>query len=131
MYNDFKKKIDIKLILICTLIEVVVSMIAILFCSFLLVATETDYKYSPVYGSISVALGAFAAAFYLASKVKNRGYICGLIVGGVTFVIVTITGLIANEGGITVNTLFHLIIFMLTALSGGVLGVNKRKRKLY
>jgi len=129
MFNEIKKKIDLKLIITCVTVGIITTILFVLIFSLIMNLFETDFKYSPVFGSISVALGSFAAAYYLSAKKKSKGYICGLIVGGVTFIIVTLIGMIINNGGITINTLFHLIIFLLSALSGGVLGVNKKNGK--
>lgn len=88
-------------------------------------------EYSPVLATVSLAAGTLAAAFYAARKIGKRGLLIGLATGGITFVLVTLISLIVDKGGITYNTLFHLIILMLSSLIGGVLGVNKKDNRKY
>lgn len=93
--------------------------------------TEKGYEYSTVFGTTSVAVGTFIAAFYISKKKQCKGLLTGLITGSAVFLAVTVTSLIVDKGPITANTLFHLIIFMLSALIGSVLGVNKKESRKY
>lgn len=88
-------------------------------------------EYSPVLATVSLAAGTFAAAFYAARKIGKRGLFTGLITGGIIFILITLISLIVDKGGITYNTLFHFIIIMLSALIGGVMGVNKKANRNY
>ena len=90
---------------------------------------QLDKNLSPLLATISLAAGTLSAAYYASSKIGNKGYLTGLSVGGITFVIITLISLITDEGGITINTLFHFIIIMLSALIGGIMGVNKKPKK--
>ncbi len=89
------------------------------------------FKYAPVFANVSVGAGCFDAAFFTAKKQGNRGWLAGAVIGGITFVLITLVSLIINSGGVTVNTLFHFIIIMLSSLIGGILGVNKGKNHKY
>lgn len=89
------------------------------------------FKYAPVFATVSVGAGCFDAAFFTAKKQGNRGWLAGAVIGGITFVLITLVSLIINSGGVTVNTLFHFIIIMLSSLIGGILGVNKGKNHKY
>ena len=71
------------------------------------------------------------SAFYLARKIAKKGFLVGLLVGGAEFIIVTLISMFADKGGITVNTLFHLIIILLSSLIGGIVGVNKAGKQKY
>ncbi|MEE1239860.1 MAG: TIGR04086 family membrane protein [Acutalibacteraceae bacterium] len=89
------------------------------------------FKYAPVFATVSVAIGAFVAAFFTARKQGNRGWLVGVIIGAITFVSVTLVSLVINSGEVTLNTIFHFIIIMLSSLIGGILGVNKVKNHKY
>ena len=129
MGNEINKKQNLILIISAVIMQILVTAIFIAVFAAVMYALETDYKYSPVFGSISVGAGAFFGAFYLSRRKKSKGYVYGLIIGAVTFCIVTVIGLIINQGTLTVNTLFHFIIIMLSALIGGITGVNKGPQK--
>ncbi len=115
--------------LITAIIEIAVTLLAVSLFAILINLVDIDYKYSPVFGSVSVALGSLIASYFLSNKKKNKGYLIGIVIGFITFVVVTLTGLIINQGGIGINTLFHLVIIMLSSVIGGVLGVNKKGKK--
>lgn len=123
------KKINYINILLGLFLQVAITLIAVSLFSIIINLSDIDYKYSPVFGSVAVALGAFANAYFLSRKKKSKGYALGGLVGLITFIVVTLIGLIINDGGITINTLFHLIIIMLSSITGGILGVNKKSKK--
>ena len=119
-----KEKIKIWPLIISVLIQTAVTFILVAVFALIINLADLDYKYAPVFGSVAVGLGSLAGAMRYSAKKKSKGYLIGLAFGGATFLIVTLIGLILNGGGLTLNTLFHLIIIMLSSLSGGIIGVN-------
>ena len=115
--------------LITAIIEIAVTLLAVSLFSIVMNSVDIDYKYSPVFGSVSVALGCLIASYFLSNKKKNKGYLIGATIGVITFIVITLIGLIINQGGIGINTLFHLVIIMLSSIIGGILGVNKKGKK--
>lgn len=124
-----KEKIKIWPLIISVLIQTAVTFILVAVFALIINLADLDYKYAPVFGSVAVGLGSLAGAMRYSAKKKSKGYLIGLAFGGTTFLIVTLIGLILNGGGLTLNTLFHLIIIMLSSLSGGIIGVNKGGKK--
>ncbi len=116
-------------IFIGVLLEIAVTLLFVSIFALIMKIGEIDYKYSPVLGSIAIALGSFANSLYLSKIIGSRGYLIGFAVGLITFIIITLVGLAMNDGGLTLNTLFHFIIFTLSAVTGGVIGVNKTGKK--
>lgn len=88
-----------------------------------------DRAYSIPLSTLSLALGGFAAAYYVARKSERKGYLVGALTGLISFALVTIISLIVTKSGLTVNTLFHFIIITLASVIGGIMGVNKGKNK--
>lgn len=111
------------------ILEIIVTAIFIFAFSAIMYFSNLSNELSPVLATISVASGVLVAAFYAAKKVGSKGYLVGLAVGGTTFLIILLISLVVDSGGITINTVFHLIIVMLAALIGGISGVNKRGKK--
>ena len=124
-----KEKIKIWPLIISVLIQTAVTFILVAVFALIINLADLDYKYAPVFGSVAVGLGSLAGAMRYSAKKKSKGYLIGLAFGGATFLIVTLIGLILNGGGLTSNTVFHLIIIMLSSLSGGILGVNMGGKK--
>lgn len=83
------------------------------------------------FATLSVAFGAFSAAFFIARKAERKGYIIGLCVGASVFTLISVIAFAVSKEPITQNTLFHFVIVMLSSIAGGILGVNLHKNKKY
>ncbi len=125
--NNFNYSYIIKAIIL----GVATTAISVFLFAIFMFLTEKGYEYSTVFGTAAVALGSFVVAFYISRKRQSKGLLTGLITGIAVFLIVTVVSLIVDKGAITVNTLFHLIIFLLSSLIGSVLGVNKKENRKY
>ena len=68
---------------------------------------ELDKNLSSLFATLSVAAGSLFTAYYVSGKIGSKGYLNGLAIGGIIFIIITLISLIVDQGGITVNTLFH------------------------
>ena len=92
---------------------------------------ETGREFAAPFATVSVAAGTFLAALYTSRRIGDKGYLNGLIIGAATFGIVTLASLIISKEGLSLNTLFHFVIIVLSSLMGGILGVNWRKNRKY
>ncbi|MBO5089366.1 MAG: TIGR04086 family membrane protein [Clostridia bacterium] len=125
------KKIDYIFLLKVLIIEVLTTVVAMFVFAAALYFLEGGYQFSPLFATISLGLGCFLASLYAAGKVGKNGLLIGAIVGGATFIIVTLAGLMGSKEIFTLNTLFRLIILMLLSFIGGVIGVNKGQNQKY
>ncbi len=105
------------------LIEAVTAFLAVLLFSVLLLFVPAGFRYAAFFATVSLGIGCFFAALFTARKIGKKGWLIGLAVGGITFLLVTAIALLAG-GGFTVTTLFRMAILLLCALIGGVLGVG-------
>lgn len=125
-----QEKINYSMLIIkATIIEILVAAVFICIFGLLMMILELDKIYSPLLANISISIATLVSSYITSKKIGNKGYLTGLIVGGVTFLIITLISFIIDEGSITTNTLFHLIIIILSGMIGGVLGVNKKQEK--
>lgn len=111
-------------------VGVVVTLVSMLIFSAVLLFLNIDRAYAAPFATISVAVGSFVASYIAAKKIGDNGYLTGLIIGGVVFLVITALSLIMGNG-LSLNTLFHFIITMLASIVGGITGVNKNKHKKY
>ena len=123
--------LNFKIPLTAALICIAITTVFMVVFALLMYIAQIGSEYSPVLATVSLAAGAFASAFYAARKIGKRGLFTGFVTGIIIFIAVTLISLIVDKGGITYNTLFHLIIIMLSALIGGVMGVNKKSKRNY
>ena len=113
------------------LIGAIVTAVFIVIFALVMYLSGAAFKYAPVFATLSVAIGCFVAAFFTAKSQGSKGLLVGAVIGGIAFILITLVSLIVNSGGITLNTLFHFIIIMLSSLIGGIIGVNKGKSHKY
>ncbi len=92
---------------------------------------DIDRRFIPFFSTLSVAGGSFISAFFTAKKVREKGYIIGAVIGITCFLLITIISFAAGGTEITLNTLFHFSIIVLSAVVGGVLGVNRGNSKKF
>ncbi|MBQ3052419.1 MAG: TIGR04086 family membrane protein [Clostridia bacterium] len=125
-----QEKINYSMLIIkATIIEILVAAVFICIFGLLMMILELNKIYSPLLANISISIATLVSSYITSKKIGNKGYLTGLIVGGVTFLIITLISFIIDDGSITTNTLFHLIIIILSGMIGGVLGVNKKQEK--
>lgn len=123
--------LNFKIPLTAALICIAITTVFMVVFALLMYIAQIGSEYSPILATVSLAAGTFASAFYAARKIGKRGLFTGFVTGIIIFIAVTLISLIVDKGGITYNTLFHLIIIMLSALIGGVMGVNKKSNRNY
>lgn len=128
---SYKKQIDLGLIIKTVLLGVLVTAVFILIFSVFMYFSQMGYEYATVFATVSLAAGTFVSSFYAAKKIGKRGFLTGIIIGGITFLVITLISLFVDKGSITINTLFHFIIILLSSLIGGIMGVNKAANKKY
>lgn len=86
---------------------------------------------APAVASVSMAIGSFLSGWVAAKKLGKNGLIIGLICGVALFLLFTIIGLAAFGQTPQLSTLIRLIIFIVSAAIGGILGVgNSNKRRI-
>ena len=106
------------------------TLVTMLIFAAILLFFNIDRDYAVPFATISVAVGSLIASRITARKIGEKGYITGLIIGAVVFLIITVLSLIMGNS-LSLNTLFHFIIIMLSSLVGGITGVNAQKGKKY
>ena len=127
--NNLSKDNKWILIIKSAVMLIISSAIFMALFSALMYFLELDKDYSPIFATVSVAIGCFLTAYFTSGKIGQKGLITGLITGLSVFILITVISLIVDKGTVTSNTLFHFIIFVLSSLIGGVIGVNKKSKK--
>ncbi len=125
------KKLDYIFVLKVLILEAITTVTVMFIFAAVLYFLEGGYQFSPLFATISLGIGCFAASFYVSRKFGKRGLLNGAIVGGVTFIIITLVALMASKDIFSINTLFKLIILMLMSFIGGVLGVNTKQNQKF
>lgn len=118
-----------KTIIAGVLIGIASTLISMLIFAAAVYFLGLDRAFSVPLATVSISVGSFFAAYFIAKRTGHRGYLIGILVGLISFAAVTIISLITNNNGLSANTVFHLIIILLASAIGGIAGVNKGKNK--
>lgn len=79
--------------------------------------------------SFAFAAGGLVAGFCCARILRENGLVHGAVCGAALTVIVLLAGLALGDNGFGIPALFKIAFVMLSAMLGGVLGVNSKRRK--
>ena len=82
---------------------------------------------SPV-TSVLMAFGSFCGGFCGAKIAGEKGFICGMLTGLITFIVVCISGGIIGEFGIGMPAFIKGAMLVIASAFGGVIGVNYIKK---
>lgn len=107
----------------------IVNIAIVALCSFLL-ATSKVFSEEIVLGVIIVAdvVGAFVGGYIAARIKKEKGIVCGAVVGGTLFIIVLIGAMIIGFDEVTYRTVISFGVLLIFGALGGIKGVNRKTR---
>lgn len=125
------KKLDYIFLIKALLILVLTTVAAMFIFATVMYFLEGGYEFSPLFATISLGIGTLITSFFASKKIGQRGYLVGAVIGAAVFFIITLVGLMASKDIFTLNTLFRLIILMLSSIIGGILGVNNKENQKY
>jgi putative membrane protein (TIGR04086 family) len=125
------KKIDLALIIKASLVFLISSAVAVFLFAVGMYFLEGGFEYSPLFATISVAVGCLLASLFLGIKIQKNGILIGLAIGGAVFVILTLVTLLVNKGAVNIHILLRLVILMLSSMIGAIIGVNRNTQQKY
>lgn len=80
---------------------------------------------------ISTNIGVATGGFIAGKSNKSKGYLVGIINGIICFIVLTIISFLFSNESMTIISLIKLITFVLSSLTGGILGVNLNKKRSF
>jgi len=122
--------VSFKKLLISFGVGTVVCMIILLIAAWVLLYRDASATVLKVISSGALCIGSFVSGFVYARLVRNKGLICGVVSGILMFGVYYIAGLLLGAAAFSVLVLVRLVLVVLFACSGGIVGVNTAlKRK--
>ena len=104
-----------------TLIFILTSLIA--------VSADLSRKYDMIFSLLAFALSSFITSFYTGYKLRQNGLISGIVYCLPLNIIVILIALIFADFVIDYSLLITIIALVASSAIGGVLSVNKRRRR--
>lgn len=125
-YNVAEK---IVIYIIASIVGVIVMFCAILLAAGVCLACDLPDSFSPTISVISMGIGTFLAGFLSAKKIKSSGIFNGAATGGIIYLLIFFISLILSNSGFSMVTVYHMLISVLAAAIGGIIGVNSLSKK--
>lgn len=98
--------------------------------AFLFVAVKSIPQFMiQVIAIICAAIGAFVSGYISIRIYRSKGLIYGAFAGFLLFVLLTLIAFIISRDKFTYITLIRLLTMVFSGAVGGILGVNKKRRK--
>lgn len=104
-----------------------IILVGTLVSSFLYYFDIIGYKLNRVFLYLISIISIFTGCFKLCLKVKQKGYITGLIYFGICFIIMNIFSLLIFKNSFNLNSLIYYLILLSFSIIGGIIGKNKQK----
>ncbi len=132
MSNVFNNNNDNKIIayFLGGIVGIIITLIIMFIFSAVIIFLNIDRAYAVPFATISIGIGSFFAGKITARKLCKKGYLVGLVIGLITFLTITLLSLILGNS-LSINTIFHFVIILLSSIIGGITGVNYKKNKKY
>lgn len=125
-YN-FKEKLVIYSV--ASIVGILVIMLSVLLAAAVCLATDASDSYSTLISGICLGLGSLVCGYLSSKKIGRAGLINGALSGLVICLVVFVVSLFISGNSFTLVGISHLLIVLITAAIGGILGVNFSKKK--
>jgi putative membrane protein (TIGR04086 family) len=90
----------------------------------------TEGVLSPL-STVALAIGTYFSAYISGKLIKEKSLFIGLIIGFIVFIIISIVSAIVSKSSLTLMSLFHFLVTVLSGVIGAIIGVNSaNKRKI-
>ncbi len=126
-----ENKIGYMTIIKTVLIFIAVFVVAAFIFALVLYFLEGGYELSPLFATLSLAIGGFASSFFLGNHKGEKGILLGGAVALVVFIITALITLLVNRGAVSIHLLLRFVIILLSSLIGAIIGVNKKANKKF
>ena len=131
MRTEIKYNLSEKVVIYC--LSVVIGSLSLVVALFLAasvcLAVDLSNNFSTLVSGICLGIGAAVSGFLSSKKIKSQGIVNGLFCGVILYFFIFLLSLFFSENSFSIITLSHLMISLLAAAIGGVLGVNTSKNK--
>lgn len=120
----------LKPLAVSTAVSILCSLIFMLISAVAVTNLNASENTTLVLSIVSMSIGAFFGGIVCAKIYKKKSFLMGGLNGVVFFLLITVISLAVSSAPITVISLFKLILFIISSVIGGIVGVNtSRKRK--
>lgn len=124
--NNATKNINIKYIALGLLLGITTTFICLFLFAIVIYYTNMSTDYVNTLSSVGMGFGCLIGSFYTSKKTKKNGMLMGSIISILLFILTLFSSLAIKNDGLTILSLIHLIVMILSGCIGGILGVNTK-----
>lgn len=120
-YNFGEKAV---IYIISSVVGIVCAAVSVFIAAGVALAVDMPEGYMSPLSAVCAGIGTLISGFLASKKIRSGGVINGLICGGILYLLILFLSLFISENGFSLVTLYHLLITVISAVIGGVLGVG-------
>lgn len=103
----------------------IITIIMMLLFSLLLTYTSLKESMIPILNTIIIIVSIVLASIYLTIKIGEKGWMNGMIIGMLYFLILLLLNkIIINDSNLSLISFSKFIISIVTGIIGGMIGIN-------
>ena len=112
-----------------SLIGIVIVLLCLLLFSFIMTKFDAPEPMVSVMSSLALCIGAYSGGYIASKKRRQNGLLIGVITGIIIYCVVFFAGVFFAKSSITFSFLSKMIMTLICAAVGGVIGVNSRGKR--
>ncbi|MCL2578815.1 MAG: TIGR04086 family membrane protein [Oscillospiraceae bacterium] len=116
-------------ILISVVFGIMVCIGVLMLLSFVLSVRSVPHSLINPLAVFAISVGALTAGFCCAKLLRQGGLAYGALCGGVFSLVIMLASFGISDNGFGLTALFKITFMMLSAMLGGVFGVNMRRKR--
>jgi len=109
--------------------SVLTAVIVSVLFALLVSALSVPYKTMPLLATVTVALTGIAGGYVTSRVFKKKGLLTGAFLGVILSVILTLVSVLVTEASPSAGGLIKILVIVVAAMTGGVLGVNTKQKR--
>lgn len=113
------------------LIGVLITVLSLFLFAVLITVFDLEGYFNGIFATVSLIIGSFFASYFYVKKVKSKGFLNGILMGGAMYLLIFIASLIISDKGFSLTSLFYLISALLSGGIAGILVINKKQNLKY
>lgn len=113
------------------IIGLVVSLLTLFLFSVIYTYVDIPEYYNAVFATISLIVGSFLGGIFTVSKINEKGYLYGSLVGATIFLLVFLSSVFISHNSISLTSLFHFLGSVISGCIAGIIRANRETNKKY
>jgi putative membrane protein (TIGR04086 family) len=130
-YNLEFKNNNLLNILVGTLVGIIITFLSLLLFSVVYTYLDIPEHYNAVFATVSLIVGSYFGGRLAVSKINEKGYLYGALVGALIFMVVFVCSLLISRNSISLTSLFHFLGSVISGCIAGIIRANKETNKKY